>query len=117
MIHDISYRLLAIAAVPFHKGQRYIHDIQDGEEYQNDPFFSVPEHTGLIMNTDGIPVFKSSKSSLWPILSVASLPPIRMNKDYILLAGVWFGHVKPQPALPSYYQPSWMNYATYIRLE
>ena len=77
-----------------------IHDIQDGEEYQNDPFFSVPEHTGLIMNTDGIPVFKSSKSSLWPILSVASLPPsIRMNKDYILLAGVWFGHVKPQPAI------------------
>lgn len=79
-----------------------IHDIQDGEEYRNDPFFSVPEHTGLIiMNTDGIPVFKSSKSSLWPILlSVASLPPsIRMNKDYILLAGVWFGPVKPQPAI------------------
>lgn len=53
------------------------------------------------MNTDGIPVFKSSKTSLWPVLlSFTSLPPaIRMNKDYILLAGVWFGPVKPQPAI------------------
>ena len=77
----------------------HIHDIQDGEEYKNDPFFSVPEHTGLIMNTDGIPVFKSSKSSLWPVLlSVTSLPPaLRMNKDYILLAGVWFGPARPPP--------------------
>ena len=79
----------------------HIHDIQDGEEYRKDPFFSVPEHTGLIMNTDGIPVFKPSKTSLWPVLlSITSLPPaIHMNKDYILLAGVWFGPVKPQPAI------------------
>ena len=79
----------------------HIHSIQDGEEYQTDPFFSVPEHTGLIMNTYGIPVFKSSKSSLWPVLlSIASLPPaVRMNKDYILLVGVFFGPVKRQPSI------------------
>ena len=78
-----------------------IHDIQDGSEYKKDPFFSVPEHTGLIMNADRIPVFKSSKYTLWPVLlSITSLPPaIRMNKDYILLAGVWFGPVKPQPSI------------------
>ena len=83
------------------KEDDHIHDIQDGEEYKNDPFFSVPEHTGLIMNTDGIPVFKSSKSSLWPVLlSVTSLPPaLCMNKDYIQLAGVWFGPAKPPPAI------------------
>jgi len=56
---------------------------------------------GLILNTDGISVFKSSKLSLWPVLlSIVNLSPsIRMNKDYILLAGVWFGSVKPPLAI------------------
>ena len=51
------------------------------------------------MNTDGISVFKSSKISLWPVLlAITNLPPsIRMNKDNILLAGVWFGPAKPPP--------------------
>ncbi len=39
-------------------------DIQDGERYkrQSQPgkFFSVPEHTGLILCADGVPLFKSS---------------------------------------------------------
>ena len=58
-------------------------------------FLAVPEHTGLILNTDGVPIFKSSKMSLWPIyLSVTSLPHhLRMNSDYLLLAGIWSGPV------------------------
>ena len=45
------------------------------------------------MNIDGIQVFTSSKFTLWPILlSITKSPPhLRMNKYYILLAGVWFG--------------------------
>ena len=60
-------------------------------------FLSVPRHTGLILNTDGVPMFKSSKSTLWPIyLAITNLPPtIRMNLDYLLLAGVWCGPNKP----------------------
>lgn len=60
-------------------------------------FLSVPEHTGLILCSDGVPLFKSSKQALWPILlAVTSLPPgIRMNRDNIILAGVWQGPVKP----------------------
>ena len=81
-----------------HNGE-FICDIQDGENFKKikDSYFFVPEHIGLILNTDGIVVFKSSKLSLWPVLlSIVNLPPnIRMNKDYILLAGVWFGSVKP----------------------
>ncbi len=42
----------------------YIKDIQDGEEYKKlmEPgnFLSVPEHTGLILCSDGVPLFKSS---------------------------------------------------------
>ena len=51
----------------------------------------------------------SSHRNLWPIyLSVTSLPPhLRMNSDYLLLAGIWSGPVKPdmnvllQPILTS----------------
>ena len=60
-------------------------------------FLSMPRHTGLILNTDGVPMFKLSKSTLWPIyLAITNLPPtIRMNQDYLLLAGVWCGPNKP----------------------
>lgn len=39
--------------------------------------------------------------SIWPVLlSVTSLPPkIRMNVDYLLLAGIWLGPVKPDMKL------------------
>ena len=40
------------------------HDLQDGSIYralmQPGEFLSVPEHIGLILCSDGIPVFKSS---------------------------------------------------------
>lgn len=60
-------------------------------------FLSVPEHTGLLLNTDGVPIFKLSKTSIWPVyLAITSLPPhVRMNCDYLLLAGIWSGPVKP----------------------
>lgn len=41
-----------------------IQDIQDGKKYQKlmrtGEFLSVPEHTGLILCSDGVPLFKSS---------------------------------------------------------
>ena len=60
-------------------------------------FLSTPEHTGLLLNTDGVPLFNSSKASLWPVyLAISSLPPtLRMNADYLMLAGVWFSPAKP----------------------
>ena len=43
-------------------------DIQDGKIYkkltQPGGFFSKREHTGLILNTDGAPLFKSSSYSI-----------------------------------------------------
>ncbi len=82
--------------------QNVICDIQDGSLYKElqkpGKFLSHPEHTGLILNTDGVAVFKSSKHSLWPVyLSITNLPPhLRMRKDFILLAGIWFGPTKPK---------------------
>ena len=60
-------------------------------------FLTVPENTGLILCSDGVQLFKSSKQAFWPVLlTVTSLPPgIRMNAENIILAGVWQGPVKP----------------------
>ncbi|KAL5499417.1 hypothetical protein EMCRGX_G010827 [Ephydatia muelleri] len=77
------------------------HDLQDGSKYralmQPGEFLSVPEHIGLILCSDGIPVFKSSGLQLWPIeLCIANLPPeIRYNVQYLLVGGLWLGSVKP----------------------
>ena len=74
-----------------------LYDIQGGELYhqlsQLSGFLSIPEHTGLILCADGVPVFKSSSGQLWPFyLSVTSFPlEIRMKAENLLLAGVWFG--------------------------
>ena len=52
---------------------------------------------GTMFNTDGAPVFKSSKMSLWPIYLVVNELPIscRFNKENLILAGLWFGDKKP----------------------
>ena len=48
-----------------------IHDIQDGTVIKNlmkpGKFLSVPEHAGLIINTDGVQIFNSAKHSVWPV--------------------------------------------------
>ena len=47
----------------------------------------------LSASTDGVPLFKSSTVSLWPVSFVMlNLPPaIRMNSENIILAGFWVG--------------------------
>ena len=64
---------------------------------QSGGFLSVPESTGLIMCIHGVPMFRASRWSVWPVqLSITSLPPeVRMDLENLLLAGVWLGPVKP----------------------
>lgn len=82
-----------------------IHDIWNGDAVkplrQNGGFFTHPEHLGLSLSTDGVPVFKSSVDSLWPVyLTVNNLPPsIRTNKENTMLCGLWFGPKPPMRAL------------------
>ena len=49
------------------------------------------------LNTDGVPLFKSSSTSFWPVyLVIHNLPPsIRMNSENIILCSVWCGSSKP----------------------
>ena len=56
-------------------------------------YFSSCDNLALALSTDGVPVFKSSSTSLWPVyLTILNLPPsIRMNVENVLMAGMWYG--------------------------
>ena len=57
-----------------------ISDLYDGKAYQihmvEGGFLSNPMNISLLLNTDGVQVFKSSNLSLWPVyLVINELPP------------------------------------------
>lgn len=51
----------------------------------------------LTWSTDGVPVFDSSKTSMWPVYFVFNELPFKMRfkKENIMLGGIWYGH-KPR---------------------
>ena len=63
---------------------------------ENEGCLSYPGSTGLVLCTDGVLIFKSSKSSLWPMyLMVTSIPPhLRIKAKNFIVAALWYG-VKP----------------------
>ena len=77
-----------------------IEDVYDGEVYQKlikQGILQSENNFSFIFNTDGVPVFKSSKISIWPLLLVINELPYRkrMATENMLLAGLWFGEKMP----------------------
>lgn len=60
-------------------------------------FFSDTDNMALALSTDGVPLYKSSPVSVWPVyLVLYNLPPaIRMNSENVVLCALWIGPVKP----------------------
>ena len=83
------------------KHEHNIEDIYDGELYKRhtgiNGILSDKSNISLTWNTDGIPVFKSSKFALWPLYFVINELPYkeRISKDNMIFAGLWFGSSKP----------------------
>ena len=57
-------------------------DIYDGDVYQalvHDGFLSNKCNISLLFNTDGIPVFRSSTFSFWPLHFIVNELPFKMR--------------------------------------
>ncbi len=83
-------------------------DIYDGKVYKDlcsQGLLDKETNVSFTWNTDGIPVFKSSKMSMWPVyLMLNELPyASRQKSDNMILAGLWFG--KGKPLMQSYFEP------------
>lgn len=79
-----------------------IEDIYDGELYKEhfkheNSLLRDKRNISFTYNTDGVPLFKSSKFSLWPLyFAINELPcPQRFQKENMILAGLWYGESKP----------------------
>lgn len=75
-------------------------DIYDGSEYKkhcNPGILDFQHNVSLLWNTDGVPVFKSSKFSIWPLYFIINELPFgeRTKRENMLFAGLWFGDTKP----------------------
>lgn len=79
-----------------------IRDIVDGTEYkkfkQDGGFLTNDDNLTLLFNTDGIPLYKSSRVNIWPVfLAINELPPEeRFAKKNMILWGLWQGKGKPR---------------------
>ncbi|XP_044582705.1 uncharacterized protein LOC123263800 [Cotesia glomerata] len=79
----------------------HIDDVYKGSLYQKFieiGFLADRNNISLTWYTDGIPVYKSSKVSMWPVyLSINELPFAERTKreNELLLLGLWFGSEKP----------------------
>lgn len=80
-----------------------IEDIYDGEVYKclskdggvlSDRF---PYNISFTLNTDGVPLFKSSKFSIWPVYLMINELPFKQRKqsENMIFCGLWFGDAKP----------------------
>lgn len=86
-----------------------IKDILNGEMYMDlrkpGNFLSSENNISLLFNTDGVPLYNSSKVGLWPVyLVINELPPVvRFSRQNMILWGVW--QSKSKPAFQTYFQP------------
>ena len=73
-------------------------DVCFGDHYRNLGGDSVNRVT-LIVHTDGAPLVKLSKQSLWPCFAslVELPPPIRDYQNNIIVLAMWSSRIKPDP--------------------
>ncbi|XP_063961852.1 uncharacterized protein LOC129268704 isoform X2 [Lytechinus pictus] len=75
-----------------------ISDITDGTMYQElvrEGLLCHKDNLSLSWNTDGVPIFRSSKSSMWPVMCTINELPMRMRRENVMLTALWFGEIKP----------------------
>lgn len=81
------------------KAENVIADIYDGEMYKKlsapGQILSDANNLSYTFNSDGSPLYKSSKFSIWPIhVHLNELPP-KLRFEHVMLAGLWFDPTEP----------------------
>ena len=79
-IEDKEFQSQLLGRFRRRQEEGYISDVYDGKAYQihiaEGGFLSNTMNISLLLNTDGVQVFKSSNLSLWPVyLVINELPP------------------------------------------
>lgn len=83
------------------KNKENMEDIYDGHVYRqhvvSDGLLSDLRNISFMWNTDGVPIFKSSKFSVWPFYCVINeLSFVECTKrENMVFVGLWFGDSKP----------------------
>ncbi|KAK7880001.1 hypothetical protein WMY93_033332 [Mugilogobius chulae] len=78
-----------------------IEDIYDAEVYKKlvygDGPLIDPKNISITWNTDGVPIFKSSKFSVWPFYCIINELSFmeRTKRENMIFAGLWHGDSKP----------------------
>ena len=86
-----------------------ITDILNADAYKelckSGEFMFEKDNFTLLFNTDGVPLFKSSGVSIWPIyLVINELPPVmRFSRRNMIIWGVW--QSKGKPVFRTFLQP------------
>lgn len=83
------------------RDENYVCDVRDGSICKKiDAKFPNSFNLSLVLDTDGAQVFKSAKKSLWPLQIIQNFlhPRIRYLSSNIIVVGLHFGRVKPDPA-------------------
>lgn len=93
-MHDVFHR---------NSNGHVINDICDGALYQTLKSNSDEPFLSLTFNCDGVPVFKSSKFCIWPILCCINEIPPESRDKHVLLYALWFGSSKPD--MTCYFKP------------
>ena len=74
-------------------------DIHNGNEYEEFveclPADRKKSFATVTFNSDGSPVFKSSKFSIWPIQIILNEVPVHVRHANSIIYALWFGHEKP----------------------
>ena len=81
------------------KGKGIISTVQDGSMYRsgaNADFLRNPNNFSISWSCDGVPVFKSSHYSIWPLFCSINELPLQDRRKFIILTALWFGPTKPR---------------------
>lgn len=90
-----------------------IHDVYDGLLYKK-LLSETPKESQLItyvFNTDGAPLFNSSKRAFWPILIILNELPPEVRFRFPLLAGLLIVKKEPSPDVMNVYMESFVRQA------